>query len=133
MKRDRKALARRKEREERAAASRRATAREVATARARRAAQKPSHVVAPANVQELVKKQLALFRARFGRVPNVGEPLFFDPGEETPTALKATDEQKIAELAHALEAPLELLRMLVASGLVVRTKPDPTPKQQEHS
>ena len=131
MNRERRALDKRKGREEKAARLRRLGEAKANLVRAnKRRAARPTSIVAPPNIQELVKKQLALFRARFGRVPAVGEPLFFDPGEATPVALKVGDHGKIVELAHVLEAPLELVKMLIASGLVIRTKPDPVPKQE---
>lgn len=79
---------------------------------------RPSVVSPPVEVQELVRKQLARFEAKFGRKPAQGEPLFFDPRQDNPAHLSPDDAETIAEIAQASNAHPELVSVLVRSGIV---------------
>lgn len=110
-----------------------ALARKRATAKALRSSRT---IRAPDFVKDVVRAQLKLFEARFGRAPRDTEPLFYDPREPVergPVPLPGTAEDVIAEVAAELGAQASLVAVLVRSGLVVRGAPtaDAAPPPQE--
>jgi hypothetical protein len=121
--RDEAHLRRRKQRQERAAEHRARTERaRVAQGQAvLAAAVARNRVEAPSAVKEALRAQIERFKARFGRVPAPGEPLFFAAGDgPEPVALDLGDTEGLVATSQAIGLPMPILESLVRSGLLVR-------------
>lgn len=78
------------------------------------------HPKASPIMEMLIQAQLKRFHEKFGRYPSNGDPLFFDPKETEPKAIKPDDEEAIRATADATGCRLELVGALVRGGLVIR-------------
>ena len=69
---------------------------------------------------KVVEEQLESFRAKFGREPRPGEPLFFDPSHPTPRRLQVEpmEAQMVATMREANIAP-HLIHAFERTGRLV--------------
>jgi hypothetical protein len=83
--------------------------------RKRRSAKKRSN-----EMDRLERDQLKAFKAKFGRDPLPGEPIFFDPDQDAPVEIDL--EQAMANLGDSMREagiPLELIYAFEKTGLVL--------------
>ena len=74
------------------------------------------------NWNGVLKRQLALFRAKFGRDPAGDDPLFFDPDAPGPDPVPVTDEKINEEMRKAFAAtsfPPEFVFAWEKTGILV--------------
>jgi integrase len=72
---------------------------------------------------EVIERQRERFRAKFGRDPKPGDPLFFDPHADTPQFMSPATQreinEKMVEAMRAAGIPPDLIYAAERTGLLV--------------
>jgi hypothetical protein len=90
-----------------------------AVPKSRRRKKGGTSIVMPADVREALERQQQAFRAKFGRDPGPGDPLFFDPDADEPIQISSVKfDAEVFEAMRKAEIPPQFVYAYRKTGLI---------------